>query len=83
MNRFVIVGGFPYLWAGGKTYAVRWDEKGFTVGSDVKLSSVPTITYSELSIKAKCQNRLDSIGASAKQTDETKAKPKKKTAKTE
>lgn len=63
MNRFVIVDGLPYLFANGKTFAVRWDEAGFTVGTEVELASVPDRTYSELSIKAKCANNLDSIGA--------------------
>jgi len=54
MNRFVIVNELPYLFANGKTYAVRWDEEGFTVGAEVKLASVPGVTFSELSIKAKC-----------------------------
>lgn len=63
MNRFVIVDGLPYLFANGKTYAVRWDEKGFTVGMEVEKASIPSspITYSELSIKAKCAGRLNSI----------------------
>lgn len=61
MNRFVIVDGLPYLYADGHTYTVRWDEKGFTVGAEVKLSSVPTETFCELSVRAKCQ-LLDSIG---------------------
>lgn len=61
MNRFVIVNELPFLLAHGKTYAVRWDSKGFTVGAEVKLASVPTVTYSELSIKAKCAGHLDSI----------------------
>lgn len=63
MNRFVIVDGLPYLYANGKTYAVRWDDKGFTVGAEVKLASVPSVTYSELSVKAKCAGHLDSIKA--------------------
>lgn len=76
MNRFVIVDGLPYLLAGdGKTYAVCWDELGFTVGAEVKLASPPTETYSELSILAKCAGRLDSI--SAKKT----GRPRRKTAK--
>lgn len=62
MNRFVIVDGLPYLYANGKTYAVRWDERGFSVGAEVKLPSVPTQTFCDLSIKAKCRV-LDSIGA--------------------
>lgn len=68
MNRFVIVNELPYLYAHGKTYSVRWDEAGFTVGTEVELASVPDRTYSELSIKAKCANHLDSITAT-KQTD--------------
>ena len=63
MNRFVIVDNLPFLLANGKTYAVRWDEKGFTVGAEVSLASVPSVTYSELSIKAKCAGHLDSIAA--------------------
>lgn len=66
MNRFVIADGLPYLLANGKTYAVRWDEKGFTVGAEVKLPSAPAYTWSETSVKAKCRNNLDSIGGKAK-----------------
>lgn len=74
MNRFVIVDGLPYLYANGKTFAVRWDEKGFTVGAEVKLKSVPAVTYSDISIKAKCAN-LDSIGAETKPSAKGKKKP--------
>lgn len=74
MNRFVIVDGLPFLLANGKTYAVRWDEKGFTVGTEVKLASAPTVTFSEISILAKCAGKLDSIG------EAPKAGRKKKTA---
>jgi hypothetical protein len=63
MNRFVIVGGLPYLLAHGKTYSVRWDEKGFTVGAEVELASVPARTFSALSVQAKCAGHLDSISA--------------------
>lgn len=77
MNRFVIVNELPYLYADGKTFKVRWDEKGFTVGEEVKIDEIPAVTYSELSVKAKCLN-LDSIG---KPTDEKpKTKGRKKTA---
>lgn len=62
MNRFVIVDGLPYLYFKGKTYRVRWDEKGFTVGAEIKLGSVPAVTYSELETIAKCGKNLDSIG---------------------
>lgn len=63
MNRFVIVDGLPYLLANGKTFSVRWNEQGFTVGAEVELTSVPTRTYSELSVLAKCAGHLDSISA--------------------
>lgn len=66
MNRFIIVDGLPYLYADGKVYAVRWDSEGFTVGAEVKMKSVPAVTYNELSIKAKCADNLDSIGAEPK-----------------
>lgn len=62
MNQFIIVDGLPYLYANGKAYKVRWDDKGFTVGAEVKLASVPSVVYPELSIKAKCA-KLDSIGS--------------------
>lgn len=61
MNRFVIIDGLPFLYANGKTYSVRWDDAGFTVGAEVEKASVPDRTYSDLSIKAKC-SILDSIG---------------------
>ena len=77
MNRFVIVDGLPYLWAGGKYYAVRWDDKGFTVGAEVELPSIPTATYSELEIFAQCRSQLDSIGGkkpkAGRKKDEKKA----------
>ena len=63
MNRYVIVDGLPYLLANGKTYSVRWDEKGRTVGAEVELASVPARTFSELSVLAKCAGHLDSISA--------------------
>lgn len=68
MNRYIIVDGLPYLLDNGKVYCVRWDESGFTVGAEVEMASVPNRTYSELSIKAKCAGRLDSI--SAKQSEQ-------------
>lgn len=76
MNRFVIVDGLPYLYACGKAFAVRWDDKGFTVGQEVNISPMPCRTFPELSIKAKCQN-LDSIGA-AGETARKAAKGRKK-----
>ena len=65
MNRFVIVDDLPYLFANGKTFAVRWDDEGFTVGTEVKLASVPSVTHGENAVKAKC-SVLDSIGEKKK-----------------
>lgn len=62
MLRFVIADGLPYLLHNGKTYAFRVEEKGYTVGAEVKLASVPTQTYSLLSLRAKYPHALDSIG---------------------
>lgn len=70
MNRFVIVDGLPFLLANGKTFAVRWDDKGFTVGAEVELASVPTITHSDIAIKAKCSKHLDSISAYQEQQEQ-------------
>lgn len=78
MNRFIIVDGLPYLYADGKAYAVRWVDDVFTMGAEVELASVPDVTYSELSVKAKCHACLDSIGK--KEPDE-KATVKKTTTK--
>jgi len=61
MNRFIIVDGLPYLFAAGKAYAVRWNEEGFTVGAEVELTEAPAVTYSEVSIMAKCAECLNSI----------------------
>ena len=69
MNRFIIHDGLPYLYDNGTIFAVRWDEKGFTVGKKVKLKLPDdVITYSELSIFAKCKV-LDSIGKAARKDD--------------
>ena len=70
MNRFIIVDGLPYLFADGKAFAVRWDEKGFTVGAEVELASVPAYTYSEISILAKCHDCLNSIDPAAPENQE-------------
>ncbi len=69
MNRFIINNGLPYLYDKGNAYAVRWDEKGFTVGKKVRLV-IPDnpVTFSELSVLAKCSN-LDSIRKAAKKND--------------
>ena len=61
MNKFIIVDGLPFLLAHGKTFAVRLNEVGFTVGPEVELASVPAVAYSEVSIRAKCAGHLDSI----------------------
>ena len=72
MNKFIIVDGLPYLIDKGKVFAVRWDESGFTVGAEVEMASVPDRTFSELSIKAKCAENLNSIDApEPEQEDET------------
>lgn len=62
MNRFKIVDGLPYLFADGKFYAVRWDDKGFTVGAEVNLTAAPDWIYGEREILARCRC-LDSIGS--------------------
>lgn len=62
MMRFVIADGLPYLLHNGKTYAFRVEETGYTVGAEVKLASVPSVTYSLLSLRAKYPHALDSIG---------------------
>lgn len=71
MNKFIVVDGLPYLLANGKVYSVRWDDKGFTVGAEVEMTSVPDRTFSELSVKAKCAGNLDSIGKQINKPDET------------
>lgn len=77
MNRFIIVNGLPYLYDAEKkkAFAVRWDEKGFTVGAEIKLKSAPKQTFSELSIKAKCASCLDSIGGADEQEKPEQEKP--------
>jgi hypothetical protein len=73
MNRFIIVDGLPFLYANGKAFKVRWDDKGFTVGEKVELKTIPLPLYSELSIKAKCRN-LDSIGGAQSKATSRKKK---------
>ena len=72
MNRFVIADGLPYLFANGKTFAVRWDAEGFTVGAEVELASAPSLPMSELSVRAKCAV-LDSISTPTEQQPEPEA----------
>lgn len=57
---FIIVDNLPYLYAHGKAYSCKWDDKGFTIGAEVKMASVPEVRYPEASIKAKCKI-LDSM----------------------
>lgn len=76
MNRYVIVDGLPYLVADNKYCAVRWDQKGFTVGAEVELPSVPKAFHTELEIMAKCAGRLDSIGDEKPHTGRRKQEKK-------
>lgn len=83
MNRFLIIDGLPYLYAGNKAYAVRWNEEGFTVGNEVKLAVIPYPLYSDIEIMAKCKV-LDSIGeeqeAPEEQAKKSTGRRKKKAA---
>ena len=54
MNRFVIIDGLPYLLSHGSIFTVCLNKIGFTVGEKVKTPKIPTVTYSELSVRAKC-----------------------------
>lgn len=63
MNRFIVMNGLPYLYDKGKAYCVRWDDEGFTVGSEVEITSEPAEIFSDLSVKAQCAENLDSIKA--------------------
>lgn len=74
MNRYVIIDGLPYLYDKGKAFAVRFDEKGLTIGKEVKFKNVPAVTVSELSVKAKCGKNLDSIGKAEKKGKTAKGK---------
>lgn len=80
MQEFIIIDGLPYLLHCGKAYAVRWDDKGFTVGGIVREGISPTDfpRLSELSVKAKCQ-RLDSIGKPQESEAKRGRKPKGET----
>lgn len=80
MQEFIIIDGLPYLLHCGKAYAVRWDDKGFTVGGIVREGISPTDfpILSELSVKAKCHGQLDSIGKEQETTEEPKPKKGRK-----
>lgn len=73
MNRFIIVDGLPYLFDKGKAFAVRWDEKGFTVGAEVELTEAPSAVYNEISILAKCAGNLDSIQEAEEPAEDAEA----------
>lgn len=75
MSKFVIVDGLPFLLAHGKTFAVCLHEVGFTVGAEVELASVPSVAYSEVSIRAKCAGHLDSIGQQEAEPEQPQGKP--------
>lgn len=75
MNKFVIVDGLPFLLAHGKTFAVRLNKVGFTVGPEVEMASVPAVTYSEVSIRAKCAGHLDSISRQEAEPEQPKGDP--------
>lgn len=70
--RFIIVDGLPYLYTHEKVYSVKFTDIGLTVGAEVKLASVPDITYAEASVKAKCKclNSIDVPKKSRKKTAE-------------
>ena len=76
MNRFIVMNGLPYLYDKGKVYSVRWDDEGFTVGSEVEMASEPSEIFSELSVKAQCAEHLDSIGKAEKPMARTSRKRK-------
>lgn len=67
--RFIIVNELPYLLSHGKAYKVRMDEKSITVGECAEIAQIPAVTYSELSMRAKCAI-LDSIGQQEEQAEE-------------
>ena len=67
---FIIIDGLPYLYAEGKAFKCRFDEKGFTPSQEeVEITEEPAAVYSELEIKAQCQC-LDSIGGAAEEQAE-------------
>lgn len=71
MLEFIIIDGLPYLYCEGKAYKVRWDDEGFTVGG-VFREDIPPYTFthlSEVSVKAKCHEHLDSIGTVSETVD--------------
>lgn len=74
MNRFVIIDGLPYLFSHGSIFTVCLNKIGFTVGEKVKTSKIPTVTYSELSVRAKCAV-LSSIPAEVEQPEQEVEQP--------
>lgn len=85
MQEFIIIDGLPYLYADGKAYAVRWDDEGFTLGDVFRKDISPDdfIMLSELSVKAQCQGRLDSIGKTPDPDADKPKRGKKKKGETE
>ena len=69
MNRFVIIDGLPYLFSHGSIFTVCLNKVGFTVGKKVKMPEIPTVTYSELSVRAKCTVH-SSIPAEVEQSEQ-------------
>lgn len=87
MNRFVIIDGLPYLLSHESIFTVCLNKIGFTVGEKVKMPKIPTVTYSELSVRAKCAV-LSSIPAEIEpdeqeieqaESEEAEEQPKQKT----
>lgn len=87
MNRFVIIDGLPYLLSHGNIFTVCLNKIGFTVGEKVKTPKIPTVTYSELSVRAKCvvlssipaEVELDEQEIEQVESEEAEEQPKQKT----
>lgn len=77
MMTFIIFDGLPYLFKDDVTYAVRWDDQGFTIGDPVDLPGPHTEVYSELSVKAKCET-LNSISRTEKPKVQKSRRSRKK-----
>lgn len=54
MNRFIIIDALPYFVAKGNAFAVKLNDDGFEIGERVEFPNMPSCTYSELEVKAKC-----------------------------
>lgn len=75
MPYFIMIDGLPYLFDDGKAFKVSLHYDGYTVGEVFRegISPLEFPLYCEVSIKAQCQGRLDSIGSA-----DTAEKPKRK-----